>query len=98
MDLFARISATRARFYLRHGLKPGEITERVCTRLRIVNAMIMGCIPAAEEVYSEEDEEKAEFQDWCNDNTESRLQTKGAKTARDKLDVMARRGRMRLTQ
>ncbi|CAF9942379.1 MAG: hypothetical protein ALECFALPRED_009718 [Alectoria fallacina] len=98
MDLFARISAASARFYLPHGLKPGETTEHVRTRLRTVNAMIMGRIPIVEEAYSEEDKEEAEFQDWLDDYTESRLQIKGAKIARDKLDVMTRQGRMRLTQ
>ena len=98
MDLFARISATSARFYLPHGLDPGEITEHVRLRLRTVNAMIMGRIPIVEEAYSEEDKEEAEFQDWLDDYRESGLQIKGAKIARDKLDVMTRQGRMRLTQ
>ena len=98
MDLFARISAASARFYLPHGLKPSETMEHVRTRLRNVNAMIMGRIPIVEEAYSEEDKEQAEFQDWLDDERESRLQWKGAKIARDKLDVMTRQGRMRLTQ
>lgn len=98
MDLFARISAASARFYLPHGLKPGETTEHVRTRLRSVNAMIMGRIPIVEETYTEEDEERAVFQDWVDDCRESKLRMKGAEIARDKLDVMTRQGRMQLTQ
>lgn len=98
MDLFACISAANGCFYLPHGLKYGETTEYVRIELRTVNATIMGRIPFVEEVYSEEDKEQVEFQDWLDEYAESLLQEKGAEIARDKLDVMTRQGRMRLTR
>ena len=72
MDLFACISAASARFYLPHGLEPGETTEHVRTQLRTVNAMIMERIPIVEKTYSEEDKEEAEFQYWLDDHREAR--------------------------
>ena len=99
MDLFARISATKARFYLPISLKSGKTTEHVRMQLRYVSAMMTGRIPVDEEDgYSEEDKEQVEFQDWLDEEAESRLQFQGAEIARDKLDVMTQRGRMRLTQ
>ena len=99
MDLFSRISATKARFYLPISLKSGKTTEHVRLQLRYVSAMMTGRIPIDEEDgYSEEDKEQVEYQDWLDEKAESRLQFQGAKIARDKLDIMTRRGRMRLTQ
>ena len=99
MDLFARISAPKARFFLPWGLRTDKTTEDVRMRLRIVSAMMQGCIPFDEEDgYSEESKEDAEYQDWLDDYREYKLQMMGAKIAIDKLDVMTRQGRMRLTE
>lgn len=98
MDLFARVSAKYARFYLPSGLRPGKATENIRTWLWNVNAMMRGLIPIMEDTYSEEDKEEAGYQDWLDEHVEGRLQRDGAMIARDKLDVMTRQGRRRLTQ
>ncbi len=96
-NLFGYISATRARFNPPRGLKPGEPTEQVRTQLRNVSAMMMGLIPPVEDAYSEDSEERAYLQDDLDFLAELRLQTEGAKIARNKLDAMTNHGRVRLT-
>ena len=97
MDLFSRISATSARFYLPVNLKPGETPEYIRTQLLYTCAMMMGRIPIVEDTYSEEEKGEARSQDFCDDYAEMILQRKGAEIARDKLDVMTRQGREPLT-
>ncbi len=85
-DLFARIRATRAGFTLPPGLKPGETTERVRTRLRNISAMIMGDIPVDEDAFSEDDKSGDQYQAVLDDERMKRLTRKGAKIALDRLD------------
>ncbi len=98
MDLFARVSAASARFYLPYSLKPGETPGYIRTQLRNVCAMMMGRISIVEDTYSEEENGEAEYQDLVDDYAEMIFERKGAEIARDKLNVMTRQGRIRLTQ
>ena len=98
MDLFSRIRATSARRHLPDGLEPSDITDSIVTQLDYVAGGIMGYWPIDEDAYSEEDKEQAEFQDWLDEGTESRLQRKGAEIARNKLDEMTQKGNRRLTR
>ena len=99
MDLFARISAAKARFYLPVSLKSGKTTEHIRAQLCYVSAMMTGRIPIDEEDgYSEEDKEQVEYQDWLDEEVESRLQFQGAKIARDKLNAMTGPGRRLLSE
>ena len=55
-------------------------------------------MPIVEDTYSTENKEEAEYQDWLDEVAESRLHKDNARIACDKLDVMTRHGRNRLTQ
>ena len=97
MDLFTRIRATSARPHIPVGLEPGEITDSIVTCFKNAAGWIMGYYPVDEDVYSEEDKEQAEYQDWEDENTEFTLQRQGAIIARNKLDEMTQKGRKQLT-
>lgn len=93
----------KAHFHVPHGLEPGIVTEKILFRLREVNAMMMGKIPTlgASSIaagYDDEDVEGWRIQDESEEMEEERLQLEGAEIARDKLDVMTRRGKMPLTE
>ena len=98
MDLFSRVSAARVCIRLPRSLKSGKTTEHIRIRLHDVRAMMMGLIPIDEDAYNDEDQEAAEYQDWVDETTEFGLQRTGARIARDRLDVLTRHGRIRLTQ
>lgn len=98
IELFARVSAKYAWFYLPRGLEPGTTTENMRNWLWNVTAMMRGVIPIIEGTYSTEDKEEVEAQDFDDEHFEWRLQRDGALIARDKLDVMTRQGRSRLTR
>ena len=88
MDLFTRVRVAKATFHMPHGLAPGKTTESFHDFLQTTNAMMMGRIPIDEDVYDDEDEEVASYQDWADEECEEKLEKKGAEIARDKLDAM----------
>ncbi|KAL9133655.1 MAG: hypothetical protein Q9175_005167 [Cornicularia normoerica] len=96
-ELFCRVSATKASFDIPRGLTPSKTTDNVRNLLRNANVMMMGRVPIEEDIYTGEDEEQAELQDYINKLFKSRLQLAGAKIARDKLDAMISPGRRLLT-
>ena len=93
MDLFARVRVAKATFHMPHGLAPGKTTESVRHFIQATNAMMMGRIPIDEDVYNDEDEEDADYQDYFDEDCELNLSVAGAKIARDKLDAIRKRRR-----
>lgn len=92
MELFARVRVAKATFHMPRGLARGETTEYISDFIQDVNAMMMGRIPIAEDVYDDEDEEDASHQDKADEDCEIDLEIAGAKIAHDKLDAMTRGG------
>lgn len=66
-ELFCRVSATKASFDIPRGLTPGKTTDNVRNLLRNTNVMMMGRVPIKEDIYTEEDEEQAELQDFVDE-------------------------------
>ena len=92
MDLFSRVRAAKATWYLPLGLKHSETTDEIRSWRNVYQAMMMGRIPVDEDAYSEENEEESSRQDEDDEHTECELQWKNTRIARDKLDAMP--GRM----
>lgn len=91
-DLFARVGVAKATFHMPRGLAPGQTTESIRDFLQATSAMMMGRIPMDEDVYNDEDEEDASYQDWTDEDCEVMLEMKGAGIARAKLDAMTGNG------
>lgn len=91
MDLFSRVRAAKATWFLPLGLRRSETTDNIRDWRNAVHDMMMGRMPVDEDVYSEETEEESSMQDSCDEDTESNLQYEGAMIAIDKLDAMNRR-------
>lgn len=91
MELFARVRVAKATFHMPRGLTPGETTESIRDSIQDTNAMMMGHIPIDEDVYNDEDEEDASYQDWADEDCQMDLERAGAEIAHDKLDFMTRK-------
>ena len=92
MDLFSRVRAEKATWFLPLGLRPGETTDEIRSWRNVYQATMMGRIPVDEDAYREENEEESSRQDDIDESTEWDLQWKNTRIARDKLDAMP--GRM----
>ncbi|KAL9070585.1 MAG: hypothetical protein Q9161_004755 [Pseudevernia consocians] len=92
MDLFSRVRAAQATWYLPFGLRRSETTDYIRSWRNHYQAMMMGRIPVDEDAYSEEDEEDSSLQDYIDETTEWNLR-QGTGIARGKLDAVTRLSR-----
>ena len=93
MDLFTRVRVAQATFHMPLGLATGGITESVRDFIQVTDAMMTGRRPVEKEVYNDEDEKDARYQDWVDEACEVDLEIAGAAIARDKLDAATCNGR-----
>ena len=97
IDLFTRVRVAKATFHMPSGLAPGKSTDSVRHLIQATNAMMMGRNPINEDVYNDEDEKDASYQDYLDEDCELHLRIAGGMIARKKLDTMTHNGRRPLS-